>query len=415
MYATGGFNFPTSTGDYSVTGLGFQPQAVLFFGGNKATVGTLMTGLTGPGLFASLNARDYATPSTVRSFAVAINGNSGAANMNLRALATGPITMSTDSGSAGTLDYRAGSITFDSNGFTINVSTAASGVRPIHWLAWGGSQAQTGMVRQLMTGTLTFANSYNPLSAIVLSTIAGSGFTEGSVDDEAWFSWGSGHYPAYTGGSPVGWRSSTLETQVMLGLGQAGFTDSAIFNGVSGIDQLNISGVVSTVVGPVPGNRRHRPDATGAGLSTMNNNGGGDSPFQGAVWWNGEGWTGTVSSPATITTPPAFNRYEAMVFSTINGNDQSGTGAPLRFGFGVLTNDYQGCVVFGPDGSFYQSTSECLATCTSSAVNAASGVINVDGTVTLTTTKGTAPAGVYHGFGPFKFAGVPQIYRRVFR
>src|SRR5262245_14574428 len=136
MYAAGGFNFPTVTGNYSVTGVGFQPQCVVMFCSNQATVGTLLTGLTGPGVGASINAITYGSSSAITSFFLALNGRADATRGNYRGY-QGCISMMTDATGAGTVDYRASTITFDGDGFTINVTNAATGVRPIHWFAWG--------------------------------------------------------------------------------------------------------------------------------------------------------------------------------------------------------------------------------------------------------------------------------------
>ena len=83
--------------------------------------------------------------------------------------------------------------------------------------------------------------------------------------------------------------------------------------------------------------------------------------------------------------------------------------------FGVLGPTYQGCVVFGQDGSCYQSVTRASATCTASAANTMSGVIG-GSTFTMTQEEGGAVGGVvYHAFGTTIRRFIPQIYRRVFR
>src|SRR4030095_3207933 len=116
MYADGGFNFPTSTGNFSVTGIGFQPQCVIMFCSNKATIGSLLTGLTGPGVGASVNAISYGSSSAITSFFLALNGRKDTLNGNYRGY-QGCISMQTDAAGAGTADYRADTITVDPGGF----------------------------------------------------------------------------------------------------------------------------------------------------------------------------------------------------------------------------------------------------------------------------------------------------------
>ncbi len=434
MYAAGGFNFPTSTGAFAVTGLGFKPVAVILMGGNKATVGSLMTGLTGPGLFISMNAQDYTTPTNVRSFGLSPNGNSDAGNANYRGIETGPISMQTDAATASVVDYKASAITFDSDGFTLTVATAASGVRPIHWWAFGGdisTDDPTAMisrfVEQNMSGSPTFTNAFEPLSALVLSTIGTAGFGEGNVDNNTWFSWGTAHYPAYGGSDSDTWQGSTVYTELQLfsGLGRQGFTNMIVWPSLGGSnpDDENISNVISSV-GPVlvEGYRRHRPYVE-VDRTTMINVGGGASALQAAMWSNGEGWTDAVTVPAggsvTVNHPVNFEEFEVVMFSLMNGPGWSGgasTTAPMRFGVGVLHTDHQGCVVFGQDGSFYQSNTECVASCAAGGYSAASGTMN-GSSFTLTSTN--AALGdfdlVWHAFGRAKPPAqwIPHIYRMV--
>lgn len=412
MYATGGFDFPTVTGAHSVTGLGFQPQAVIMFCGNKATVGTLMTGLTGPGVGASINAISYGSSSAITSFFLGLNGNASATRGNYRGY-QGCISMMTDATGAGVIDYRADTITFDTGGFTINVTHAATGVRPIHWLAWGGPTMLTQFRSGQFNGTLT--HSFNPLSTIGLATLATDTFGEGSIDGECHYSFGSGHFPAYAAGNDNEYMASAIYDQYdASGLGGSteGFQRQSTFDDTQGLTNI---GTVTFVSSWIESLRYHKVNT--ANLSEiLNNSDTGASHYSAFVSWNGEGWTDLVTSPVTITPPPAFNRFEAMIFSTTNGADDAGGPAhgTMRYGFGVLTNDYQGCVVFGPDGSFYQSDTECVANCTAAGVNAASGVINPNGTVTLTDTQGAGAKAVYHGFGRIRTFR-PHIYRRVFR
>jgi hypothetical protein len=460
-FKAGGFDFPASTGAYSVTGLGFRPQAVIMFGGNRPELDTLLTNRPGPGIFISMNAVDYLDHTTVRSLFLGYSGRWTNHVANYRGL-IGPISMQVDGTDAATVDYRANTISFDPDGFTLNVTKAAVGRRPIHYLAWGGPEFITGAVQQRMNGfgTTTFVNSswmthselaatyptyaallagepnYNgltaawqPVSTFVLSTIiTTAGFTEGRVQGASWLSFGSGHYPA-TSVTAADWAASVAFSQIDFDTpyGDVGFVGTFLESGVTqDMSQYDISHVIGPTVAN-EGFRRHRPDAIDS--TTLINEGGGSAPFQHAVWLNGEGWTGVVSAPAAgltsdIPAPAHLNPFggprgwDVMLFSTINGNAGTGGNSGQRFGFGILSPDYQGCVVMGRDGSFYQSTLDCLANCNALGAEVINGSILPTGTVRLTGVLGDGFGRThYHGFGsPLELEAavwVPQIYRRI--
>lgn len=427
MYKTGGFDFPTVTGNFSVTGLGFEPVGVIMFGSNRPEVDTLVTGLTGPGLFISVNAKQYDSPFTaIRSLCLAINGNSDANNANYRGFENGPISMQADGGDASVVDYRADSITFDSDGFSINVATAASARRPIHWLAFGGdfslndaTAMVAGAVKQGYVGDVAYSNSYEPRSALVVGTIATAGFGEGSVNGSTWFSFGTGHYPEASP-DPNSWQSSTVYTEIQLSssLGRQGFSYEYVWPSVGADpESLNISNTIGAL-GPVLNEsyRRLRPNY-GVDMTEMINEGTvGSDTWQYGLWWNGEGWTDFVSVPndGSVTVPAPFNfsQFQAVMFSHINGASSSGGLTAMRFGFGVLGPTYQGCVVIGQDGSFYQSDSRAVASCSASGENTASGTINGSTFSLVNEEGGGMDQFVYHAFGASGVTFLPQIYRR---
>jgi len=428
MYAVGGFDFPASTGNHSVTGLGFQPVGVIMFGSNFSTVGSLVTGQTGPGLFISVNALDYSDGTTIRSLCLALNGNSNANNANYRGYENGCISMPTNASTATVVDYRASTITFDSDGVTINVTTAAGSRRPIHYLAFGGdigpSEATalvSSAVKQVMTGSPTFNNSYEPRSAIVVGTIAANGFGEGAVDGSCWWTFGSGHYPT---ADPNDWHSSMAYTNIQLSspVGRQGFTHERV-SSTSSSDPNAIS-IAETIgsLGPVlnEGFRRHRPNI-GVDTTQMINEGTeGSSLWHYALWWNGEGWTDFAFVPdantVTVNHPVNFTEFDAVLFSHTNGSDSSGNATQQRFGFGVLGPTYQGCVVFGPDGSCYQNVGDrCVAECTSSGIDTASGVLNETNFQLTAEEGGDVGQVIWHGFGHQALPSywIPHLYRIV--
>src|SRR5262245_30617184 len=131
MYAVGGFDFPTVTGDFSVD-LDFEPVGVIMVGGNQATVGSLVTGLSGPCCWLSLNGTGLgasgfpASPSGTTSMCFAIQSNTATGGGYVAARAAEiPISVPAEGTNPATIDYRADTIALTSTGFTLHVATAA--------------------------------------------------------------------------------------------------------------------------------------------------------------------------------------------------------------------------------------------------------------------------------------------------
>lgn len=147
---TGTFNCPSGTGDDAITGVGFQPKAILFYFTLKTADGSAVDYAIGIGMAAS---------STERA---AISASSD------DALATSNCQRTTDNADcirfvnfATTTILEAEFKTFDADGFTLTWATVTAGV-DIHYLALGGADitnafvgtfnAKTGTGDQALTG-----------------------------------------------------------------------------------------------------------------------------------------------------------------------------------------------------------------------------------------------------------------------
>ncbi|MFQ6069308.1 MAG: hypothetical protein ACE5LC_02155 [Candidatus Aminicenantales bacterium] len=121
----GTFTANSGTGSQSVTGLGFQPKAVLFW----------ITDLTsaGSGSYARFG-RGWTDGTNQGAVATAWDDSSGVSNSRDRIVNTKCITLIDHSGA---ILAEAGIVSFDSDGFTINWSTAG-GSRLVTYLALGG-------------------------------------------------------------------------------------------------------------------------------------------------------------------------------------------------------------------------------------------------------------------------------------
>lgn len=418
-YAAGGFDFPTSTGGFSVTGLGFRPKLLVMFGSNQSTVDTLLTGLTRPGLFLSLNSLDHIT-SAVSSFCLsfATNSNSGSPAVGYTRFA-GPVRMQNTTNSAG-IDYRADTLTFDGDGFSLNVTHAAPGVRPIHW--WATDAPSASILGTDLSGPVAGAG-FEIRSFLALSSPQSGSLVEGNTDADSWLHFGTTHYPsnAVILTDHIG---RVCHTGLWLGGlgGRQGYTRQQTNSGSSG-ERVCLyigSGAAGTLTegytlaGPqtLHGNDPEFAIIFAAGITNQ----------QHIAFLKADGTAGDLTSPSTVgnsisvSTPSWFDEFELVMFTTVNGANVSGPFDPdqLRYGLGVLHEDYQGCVAVGDDGSFYQSRDKMAATCTAAGAQAAVGTI-LGPTFEMETTVGGSVVGGYHAFGPLEAPWMPQIYRRVYR
>lgn len=411
-YAAGSFAFPTSTGDYSVTGLGFEPEMVVLFGGNQATEDTLLTGLTRPGIFLSICAKHYSTPGAINKFCISIAGNTAGGGSTVGfSRAAVPVRMQNNVSASG-IDYRASAITFDPDGFTLTVSHAAPANRPIHWWAIAGGVASA--FANNLAGT--FAGGFEVKSLLGLNGPATGGGAEIQTNSDSWLHFGTSHYPGNAGTLDTRY-SGTTHTGCLpsSSAGRQGFTEQFQYEGIPG-NRLCFD---ISAVGPaiLDGYVLVAPNAL-HGSSAVISNSGSITDQTIVAWLGAEGIAKALVTPATVgamTTVPApdhFDLFDLVMVSTINGAAAVLGSAVLRYGLGVLHEDYQGCVVMGADGSFYQSRTKMAARCTAAGVQAAEGEIQGP-TFTAETVLGGSIDVTYHAFGRLSAPWLPQIYRRI--
>lgn len=136
--ALGSTTPPSSTGNSAVTGVGFRPDAILVFHGidNSATP---------PSDDITNNYHTYfgfATASTERGY-VSIRASTGTGSRHRQSKSNLLAPLS----SAGVF-YQADLVSFDSDGFTLNFSTAEAGDNPFFWLVLKGGKFKVGSVAQ---------------------------------------------------------------------------------------------------------------------------------------------------------------------------------------------------------------------------------------------------------------------------
>jgi hypothetical protein len=412
-YATVGFDFPTSTGDQQVIdGLGFEPLGVMMIGGNRPEVGSLVTGRPGPGVFMSLSGRS--ADGVTRSFVMSIQGVTNGGGYAAMVGGEVPVRMPADGTSPTTLDYRASALTFTAEGIRLNVSHAASGRRPIHAIVYGDGEPElhAELVQRLMGGS-TDTFPFLPTTSVVLATQYGSFdlgdpdvIVEGQVNGQVWMSFGGGHYRR--GSTDTNhWQTMETHNHIVMGssIGRQGFLDTFV-----GAAAHPVMHVISDL-GPVyiEGWRYYLPPYALDPPSTLTDSGGGSITHATALVWDGNGWAGSAGATNPVPGLPspaaeAFGDWKAVLFTGNNGSSESAGSTQLRAAYGVLgympdgEEQYQGCVAFGDDGSFYQSVDECTVKVSAAGVDTSVG--ELDGEVfTLTTEQGVGAGMPYNGWG----------------
>ena len=130
-YDVGTFDTGTSTGNQSVTGVGFEPDITLFFGSSGTGEGTQSD---------SNHFFGAATSSTERAVTSSFSeDNVGTSNCERKQISTA--CMLTIDGS-GTSTYQADYVSNDSDGFTYNIGTAPAASQRIGYVCIGGVDAK---------------------------------------------------------------------------------------------------------------------------------------------------------------------------------------------------------------------------------------------------------------------------------
>lgn len=186
----GTLSCPGSTGNQAITGVGFQPKAVLFWGNKRTSAGS-----------SSSQFQFYvgmATSSTSRACAAMSNGAFRTDNRN-----TSCVYLVDDGGSTVlTADF----VSMDSDGFTINWSTVSSGVQ-VNYLALGGSDLTNAAIKQLQAPASTGSQAYTGVGfqpgAVIAVSVGDTTTPNGGALSRARFGMGA------ASGSSAQWATSS--------------------------------------------------------------------------------------------------------------------------------------------------------------------------------------------------------------
>jgi hypothetical protein len=140
-----------ATGAHSVTGLAFQPKAVIFFGAHTNTTGSYV---------ADHDLMLGCATSSTQEWVIQYSSNNQAANtVGSRGRSTSACIRGQINGASATIDFEADFTSMNSDGFTVNVSNGPTNALTIHYLALGGTD-----ITNAKAGSFTIPTSGTPFS-----------------------------------------------------------------------------------------------------------------------------------------------------------------------------------------------------------------------------------------------------------
>ena len=408
-WTSGNFNFPTSTGAFSITGLPFQPQGAFFICSNFAAL-DVATAATYPTLGFGMVWLDYLTGLPDSQAVTNVMG----AGINVK---PNPIVMTDALGC--TEEYAASFTSFNSDGFTLNVTNAAPGVRPVTWMCFGGYEVVGGSAN---LGSAVYTLGQKILTAFAMNYRTTGGIRDGCETARYTSLYiGAASFPTIDNPPTYNNRSwGSVGTSYFPITGAQGFTR----------DDFNIN--------PAPGFASAINISTGdfppivledrIQLWRLNDTqiqtavGGGPLRWM-AQWIDAENWNNSFQPAVAVGNHSFFssgngflNEIQGAIYAALLGPEAEGLGAKSRMSIGFLTEDGQGCVGATQDGYAFQSTSTfCLPNLDATGALAASGVIDGD-TIDATTEINDGFVDTHSGgifcWGPPAGGWMPQIYRR---
>ncbi len=407
-YWAGSFFVPGSTGTLSVTGVGFTPQGVYFFGSNQTAEDTVVTSAT-VGVFGGIMSIDWDS-SSILSQSVSVLPETGGRGGRQSAI----YQAATDSSN----DYEATAVSFDTDGFTVNFTTVPGATRRVHYLAWGNFD-YAGAHRISSSAVLSLG--WRPRSVLTVGTFD-NGAGNGVYDFFGGFnhaSFGGGSFHETLANSRYAQNSIVVTTsgggQHDRNIDSAGGDGAGFFPISSGnhyIGPFLIEGwITAAVTGAAQDQLSIATDLENTDLF---------------VFWDGSSdsnqKTPAASAGGTVTqasTNAEVYEIQALLFYSSGPNGNTNTNVNGGIGFGVWTEDYQGCVLASGEGAsrtlFQSATRAWCSSVQPAGAHAGTAAVDGSNTVTLTTVlDGTAAWPVaFHMFGPPEL--VPVIYRHGIR
>lgn len=402
-WKVGTITVPSSTGAMSVTGLGGEPKAVFFYGTNWLTEDTAVT-TTGTGVFRGMCAPKYDDAGTL------LQGSATVTPAGDQHRASGAaIMMQSTTGSAATL-YAANVSSLDTDGFSLDWITAASGGYKVIYVALMDT-AECGAFVGAINTTLTLGWK---AGASLLHGAWGGPVITGSDRTQEFY--GGGAYP---GSGTIGWYSAGL-TAFTFPTSASQQRNIGIYNLKPNISVTQGGHFVSQFL--VTANIRAFP--TGADLTSFRFDGDANDGGMIVIWDDEDSLTGRLT-PATTqggtVTQSGLPFAPGLLLGYSIGDEPQGQGQGVRgaAGFSVITPEFQWtALVDGSSsrGAFQSFQRGVVDSVNGTSVHAATVALTNDGFVVTTEEDDiAAQSWVWHAFGhPERFAvWIPQMYRRL--
>lgn len=165
---SGSFDLNTTTGNQSVTGVGFQPKAILFFVNSLNASGSA-AGMTGGVGFAVSSSARFST-------ATELTNGVSPASPNIRQDNTKCFIVTNNAGAAIIeVDF----VSHNADGFTVNVATTDGAARKVLYLAIGGADLSNVALKEFTSKTSTGTQAitgvgFQPDSILFISNLNGT-------------------------------------------------------------------------------------------------------------------------------------------------------------------------------------------------------------------------------------------------
>lgn len=404
-YKGGVFTAPGSTGNFSVTGVGFQPQAVLFFGSNKTTEDSVVTGGVSSVMRGVMAWDDVS--SSIKSWCFSIVPHD-AVRWEQK-----PI-VSCLNGSAAT-DYQATAVSFDSDGFTVNFTNVPGSTRKVHYVAIGDMDNSTA---DIYAGPNTTDVGWVPYSGLHIGGLDDTNIDPAGANAEA-SDWG--HMITMGGASwPDGDTTALSRESMWVTAIDTPFSDQDLVEQAVGAGSAAWVGVGGHFIGPFLGSGSHEQYPSGSNTMFHQTDSNNQGHFHELDAYSSTGEVlpaSTAPSSVTITSSVAGVETPALIIfygvcGTPLGQIQGNTNA---IALGFWTEDHQYCVAAnGRDDSFFQSQqyAVCDNVSASGAHTAEVAGLGTPGATVTTVVDDVGPEKmVWHMFGPLIDDFIPQFYR----
>ena len=289
-YRAGKLTIPGSTGNHSVTGLGFAPDGVIFIGGNGSAEGSVLTG-NNLGVFMGIMGRDWSA-ATLKAYSVSTLPEQGA-----RVRTAYPICQAATCNSPA---FEASAVSLDADGFTVNFTTVGTGV--IYYLAIKADDV--GYLESSYGAAGSIALGWIGRSHVSVGYRAGGDMLSGDVFCDL-------HHSNFGGGS---WKTGQADTDGMGGFmqvirGNAGRHETESYANPPGVAH-GYTLIGASYIGPFLGSEFGFGHPDGAGDTDFIYGNGSQNRAERLIW-DGEGVQGGMTpadgAGSTVDIPLTYN------------------------------------------------------------------------------------------------------------